>query len=175
MIHTVQYCMDESQRAVPAAADRVRQVALPPAARGLCTLSRIDYADAFLVETGPTQSRTAEQWARAMMEDAPVTVRTTLQSGWATIGLKVGRGRSGRTVLGWEVRGSTPDFVLLGADSRIGMPGELLFKRERCSVLFATFVQQDNLAARVVWAAAEPVHLRVVRDVLGQASRRLYP
>ena len=32
---------------------RVRQVAVPPAARTLSTLAHIDYEDAFLVETGP--------------------------------------------------------------------------------------------------------------------------
>ncbi len=42
----------------------VRQVTLPPAARALSTLSHVDYEDAFLVETGPAQDRTGEQWAR---------------------------------------------------------------------------------------------------------------
>jgi hypothetical protein len=39
---------------------RVRQVTLPPAARALSTLSRVDYEDAFLLETGPAQDRTGE-------------------------------------------------------------------------------------------------------------------
>ncbi len=48
-----------------AAPGAVRQVTLPPAARALSTLSHVDYEDAFLVETGPAQDRTGEQWARA--------------------------------------------------------------------------------------------------------------
>jgi hypothetical protein len=64
----------------------VRQVAVPPAARALSTLSRIDYEDAFLVETGPATDRTAEQWARAIVEGAPITVRSTLVSGWSALG-----------------------------------------------------------------------------------------
>ena len=86
--------------------------------------------------------------------------------------LKVVDGRSDRSVLGWAVRNSSPEFVLLGADSRIGMPGELLFKRGHDALLFATFVQQDNLIARTVWAATETAHVRVVRQILEQASRR---
>jgi hypothetical protein len=156
-------------------ADRVRQVAVPPAARALSTLSHIDYEDAFLVETGPAEDRTAEQWARAILEDAPFSVRSALLSGWSAIGLKLGGGAFRRSVLGWEVRGSTPDFVLLGADSHIGMPGELLFKRGRHALLFATFVQHDNHVARAVWAAVEPVHVPTVRHVLEQATRRLRP
>jgi hypothetical protein len=92
--------------------------------------------------------------------------------GWWAIGLKVVDGRSDRSVLGWAVRNSSPEFVLLGADSRIGMPGELLFKRGHDALLFATFVQQDNLIARTVWAATETAHVRVVRQILEQASRR---
>jgi hypothetical protein len=34
-------------------------------------------------------------------------------------------------------------------------------------------VAKPNLIARAVWAVTEPVHVRVVRDLLGQASRRL--
>jgi hypothetical protein len=45
-------------RRTPFAPGTVRQVALPPAARALSTLSHIDYEDAFLVEIGPAQDRT---------------------------------------------------------------------------------------------------------------------
>lgn len=165
--------MDTSE--IEQSPERVRQVAVPPAARALSTLARIDYADAFLVDTGPVRDRTAEEWARAILEDAPITVRSRLVSGSSTIGLKVATGRSGRSVLGWEVRAGADEFVLLGAGSRIGMPGELLFKREDHGLLFATFVQHDNLIARAVWAAVEPAHVRIVRDILKHASRRLDP
>lgn len=118
--------------------------------------------------------RTPEGWARAVLEGAPATVRTMLLLGWSAIGLKVVDRRSARSVLGWSVRASNPEFVLLGAHSRIGMPGELLFKRGHDALLFATFVQQDNLIARAVWAATEPSHVPVVRQVLEQAGRRLH-
>ncbi len=105
-------------------------------------------------------------------EGAPRTVQTKLLLGWSAIGLKVVDDRSDRSVLGWAVRHSSPEFVLLGADSRIGMPGELLFKRGHDALMFATFVQQDNLIARTVWPATETAHVRVVRQILEQASRR---
>ncbi len=154
---------------------RVRQVVLPPAVRALSMLSHVDYEDAFLVDVGPTRERPAEQWARAFMEGAPITVRRTLQSGWTGIGLKLGGKPSDRFVLGWEIRRNLPEFVLLGADSRVGMPAELLFKREQHALLFATLVQHDNQAARLLWAGVEPVHVPVVRRVLEQASRRCSP
>ncbi|MDQ6776262.1 MAG: hypothetical protein M3071_08615 [Actinomycetota bacterium] len=154
---------------------RVRQVAVSPSARALSTLSHIDYEDTFLVDVGPPRELTAEQWSRAVLEDAPIGVRCTLQSGWAAIGLKLGSEPSERFVLGWAIRRSTREFVLLGADSRIGMAAELLFKRQRSALLCATFVQKDNHIAQAVWAGVEPVHVPAVRYVLAQASRRCRP
>jgi hypothetical protein len=103
----------------------VRQVAVPPDARALSTLSHIDYEDAFLVDV-PTREWTAEQFARAILDDAPISIRRAL------------------------------------------MTGELLFKRQQHTLLFATFVQQDNHLARATWAGVEPVHVQVVRYVLAQ-------
>ena len=153
--------------------EMVRQVAMPPAARALSTLSQVDYEDAFVVEVGPARERTGEQWARAILEDAPAGTRTALRRGWLALGLRIGSTRSDGYVLGWEVRRSTPDFALLAAGSRLGMPAELLMKRRRRTLLFATFVQHEYAVARAVWAGVEPLHRRVVRDVLEQAGRRI--
>jgi hypothetical protein len=150
----------------------VRQMDLPSSARALSALARVDYCDAFLFDVGSTHDESPEELIREILEGAPLAVRTELLSGWSAIGLKVGNTSEG-SVLGWEVRRTVPDHVLLGADSRIGMPGELLLKKEGDALLFATFVAQRNLIARAVWAVTEPVHVRVVRDILDQASRRL--
>lgn len=147
----------------------VRQVVPPQAARALSTLPRIDYSDAFLVEAGSAQNWTAERWARAALDHAPVAIKMKLLVGWSAIGLKPAIGNS---LLGWEIRVKTAHFVLLGRDSLIGLPGELLFKCEPGALLFATFVHHRNDVARRVWAAVEPTHVRVVRHVLGQAGRR---
>src|SRR5919106_1119778 len=133
---------------------------VPPTAGALSTLSRVDYEDAFVVENGRAQDRTAEQWARAIFEDAPMRRRVPLRWAWLAQGLKLGSARSDRLVFGWELRRSTPDFALLGADSRIGMPAEILFMRQQDSLLVAVFVQYDNHIARAVWAGVRPVHRR---------------
>jgi len=54
------------------------------------------------------------------------------------------------TDLHW--RRSTPEFVVLGAGSRLGLAAELLFKRQQRTLLFATFLQQKNQIAQAVWA-----------------------
>jgi len=151
----------------------VRQIAVPAEARELCSLSRIDYQDGFLVEVNSAHEHTAMEWVRAILEGAPLAVRGKLLLGWSAIGLVPTLSMSGRAVLGWEIRTNTPDYVMLGRTSVIGMPGELLFKREPTGLLFATFVRQDNRIARAIWAATEPQHVPIVRNLLTQAGRRL--
>ena len=155
----------------PSAAGTVRQVAVPPSARALSTLSRIDYEDAFLVQTGRlVQSRTGEQWARAVLEGAPIRTRSALLAGWSALGLRLGSPRSDRFVLGWEVPRSTPDVALLAAGSRLGMPAEVLFKRQQDTLLFATFVRHENQIVRAVWAGVAPGHRQVVQRLLEGAG-----
>jgi hypothetical protein len=150
----------------------VRQIAVPDEARAVCTLARIDHEDAFQVDVGAVQDRTAEQWARAILEDSPVFIQRPLMAGWSAIGLKLGFGRSREHVLGWEITLNTSDVVLLGAGSRIGLLGQLLFKRNSDRLLFCTFVQQSNAGARAMWAWVGPVHAPTVRRVLEQVGRR---
>ena len=148
----------------------VRQIPPPPAARGLSRLAHVDYADAFLVETPVAHERTAEEWARAFFDDVPAHLRKALRRGWFALGLKLGPTRSDRLVFGWEPRRSTPDVALLGAGGRLGLSGELLFKREEQAMLFCTFVQLGNPIARLVWGRVEPGHVRIVRYLLGHAG-----
>ena len=148
----------------------VTQVGLPAGARVLSTLSRIDYQDAFEVGTGV--QRTAEQWARAVLQDAPLTVRTRLVSSWLALGLKLGSPWAAERVLGWKIQHRDPDTVLLTAGSRFGLQGQLLFRSDGTDLLFATFVQQDNPAARAVWGRIEHQHRFVVRSLLRHAARR---
>jgi hypothetical protein len=150
----------------------VRQIEVPKYARALSTLPRVDYEDAFVVETGPAQDRTAEQWGRAILEEAPIAIRHALQSGWRSLGLRLGSSGSDGFVLGWEVRRSTPEVALLGARSPLGLQAELLFKRRKRTLLYATFVRQENHLGRAMWAGVELVHRPVVRLVLLSARRR---
>jgi hypothetical protein len=152
--------------------DSVREIEAPASARALATLARIDYEDAFLVEAGRAHGRTGEQWARAILEDAPFAVRRTLLAGWAGLGAELGPTRSDGFVLGWTVRRSTADHALLHLNSRFGLAAELLLRPARDTLLFATFVHKRTALARAVWVGVEPVHREAVRFVLGQAAAR---
>jgi hypothetical protein len=145
---------------------RVRQVAVPSAVHVRSTLAHVDYEDAFMIETGVAQKGTGEQWARAMLEGAPLPTRRSLRRGWSALGLRLGSSRSDRLVLGWEVRRRDADRALLGAAGRLGISGELLFEPSQGSLLFATFVQLDHPVARLVWRGIAPHHRHVVQRLL---------
>ena len=82
----------------------VRQVAVPAEARELCSLSRIDYEDGFLVEINSAQEHTAMEWVRAILQGAPLSVRGKLLLGWSAIGLVPTLTMPGQSVLGWKIR-----------------------------------------------------------------------
>ena len=148
----------------------VEQIPVPPHVSGFSSLARVDYSDAFRVTTARGRKRGAEAWMRAVLEDAPAPMRAQLLSGWTALGLKLARpGREG-SVLGWEVRHSEPGHVRLGADSRAGMPAELLLFREKGALLFSTYIQFESAAVRLAWKAVEPVHCPIVRLLLARAA-----
>ncbi len=151
---------------------KVREISVPAGARSLSTLSRIDYEDGFMVDGDPLPGRRCERWARAVIEDTPAAVRVKLLCSWWALGLKVGSPWSARRVLGWEILLEDFDYVLLGAGSRLGLSGQLLFKRESDGMLFATFARLGNPAAGAVWGRTEATHRAVVRSLLGHAARR---
>ncbi len=62
--------------------------------------------------------------------------------------------------------------MLLGAESRLGMPAELLFAHWEGALLFATLIRFDNPAMRLLWMGVERPHKRIVRTLLSHAARR---
>jgi hypothetical protein len=153
-----------------AAPPAVSQISLPRDARALSTLSRIDYHDAFRVDSGAELS--AEQWARAVLADPPLAVRARLLLGWTALGLRLGAPWSEHRVLGWKIERRNPGYLLLTARSWLGLRGELLFRREPHGLLFATFIQQSNPAARTLWGAITTTHQQTVRSLITHAARR---
>jgi len=153
--------------------ERVRQIDVPEDARALISLPEIAYADAFRVHVGRAKARRAEDWARAIFDEAPLQLRLRLWTAWITLGLRLAPLWDEESIIGWGVRQSKPDFVVVGARSRIGMPAELLLIRDDDELQFSTFVQQRNLIARGVWSAIQAPHQQVVPDILEQFLQRL--
>lgn len=150
----------------------VQQITTPRNASERSALARVDYSDAFLVTRTGTADRTAEQWARDVLEGAPLIQRSGLVLGWTMLGLRLHSPWSSRFVLGWQVRQQTPDVVLIEAGPRFGLAAELQFERLPDAVLFSTSVQMNNPVARAVWSAVTPVHRWIVGHLLKQSAQR---
>jgi hypothetical protein len=148
----------------------VREISLPASARQLTALSRVDYTDAFLLDAPHALDRTGEEWARAMLEDAPASTRRALRRGWFALGIRLGSSDDPERVLGWPVRETSPDHAVLAARSLTGLEPELLFKREAGGLLFATLIKLNNPLTRAGWSAFSPQHRRVVRHLLERAG-----
>lgn len=159
--------------------NRAREIQVPAEARALSTLSRIDYENAVHVDLDAVddsaQNRTGEQWARAVHEDAPADTRHALTQQWTRFGLQLGPAHSDRHVLGWPVRQSTPDHVLLGTTSDNGLQAELLIQRRPRALLFASFIQHDTDDARTLWAEVKHMHTPVMCQLIDQAVARVSP
>jgi hypothetical protein len=153
--------------------DRVREVEVSAEVLALTTLARVDYRDAFRVEAPEAAGHSGEEWARAALEGAPAPMQGTLRKGWTAIGLKLEPPDSERAVLGWKVRRGDAELALLGVESRIGMPAELLFKPEADGLLFATFIEQSTPLARATWMPVGPGHRLIVPELLARAPGRL--
>jgi len=149
----------------------VEQTPVAATVRARSALERIDYADAFRVATAGEGERTAEEWARAMLQGAPAATRQALREGWRMLGLRLGPTEDPDRVLGWPMRERGPDCVVLAATSWLGMRAELVFLREPDALRFSTLITLRNPLARVVWATIAAKHRRVVRQLLAQACR----
>ncbi len=151
----------------------MRQVKVSAAARKLSTITRVDYEDAFEIHTGPAHDRTAEQWAREIFEDAPLSTRIALRSAWFLLGAELHHDPPERFIFGLEVLRGTSEFVFLGVRSRLGANAELLLEREQDTLRFTTFVRLGTPVARAMWPHAAAVHRFAVRHLFGHRARRI--
>jgi RNA polymerase sigma-70 factor, ECF subfamily len=140
------------------------------AAREACTLSEVDYADAFVVDARPWPRRSAEDWARATLEGAPERLRRVLRSAWGELGLELEAEGDAGAVLGWRIRRSDPRAAVLEAASGSGARAELLFLRDGDALTFATFLRHGDAAGRLRWEGMEEDHRRMVSRLLVRAG-----
>jgi hypothetical protein len=158
---------------IVAEAIRMQEVEVPADALALSTLPRVDYRDGFRLELADGPGLSGEEWAREMLDGASPDTRRSLRRGWPLLGLKMAPPGADGAILGWRLRHSGADYALLGADSWIGMPAELLLRPEPGGLFFATFIQQRNPLVRALWVPIGPPHRRVLPALMRRAAARV--
>lgn len=132
-----------------------------------------DYADAFEIHLPTPDGRTAEEWARSGLERAPTAVRRLVV--WVhrhVLGFPLDPRPAPGTVLGWRIRSSEPEVIVLEAESGL-LHGILVGRRgdaTRTELTTFLFYRRPRLA-RLVWTLVGPLHRAVAPLLLTRAAK----
>ena len=151
---------------------RARQIAVA-SEEPLLGGDRYDYADTFEIGIPASDPRTAEQFARHALEEAPWFIRTIVDVAHRRVlRLRLGPRPSPNHVFGWTIRRSEPDVVHLEAVSPLLGRGVIVGRRvERTRVVITTYVFFTRPApARAIWTFTAPLHRWVARALLEHAT-----
>lgn len=130
---------------------------------------RSDYADAF--ELTPTESRTAEEWARATLEQGPPALRAFVTFGWRfVLRLRLGPKDSENFVAGWPILLRTPNTVVLGVASGALGHARLTFRSDPANVQASSNVSFERRGGRAMWSIGGLLHRRILPYLLGHAA-----
>ena len=136
-----------------------------------------DYADAFEIRIDASDPRTAEQFARDALENAPGPVRAIVDVAHRQVlRLRLGPRPSPHHVFGWRIHTSEPGVVHLEAVSPLLGRGVLVGRRvEPTRVVLTTYVFFTRpTPARALWTFVAPLHRRVARALLEHAAATPY-
>jgi hypothetical protein len=149
-------------------ARRVPVVAEEPLIGG----DRYDYADAFEIRVREPDKRSAEQFARFALEQAPWPVRWTVRIVQRhLLRLRLGPRSSPDHIFGWKILTNQPDVIHLEAVSPLLGRGVLVGRRPdpTCAVITSYVFYTRPAPARVAWKIAGPLHRWVARYLLEHA------
>lgn len=138
--------------------------------------SRYDYADAFEAQLAVPDGRSAEQWARCALEQAPRAVRVVIIFAQrALLRLQLEGHSDPQHVLGWRVVASEPDVISLAAHGPLVSAVIVGRRSAPTAVQIKTFVIFERRRGRFLWAAVAPLHRRIARLLLKRAAGRSGP
>jgi hypothetical protein len=140
---------------------------VPAAVRALTTFTTPAYVDLFTVTTPMAGNRSAEEWARAVLERAPLASRNARRL-WRLMGLRLGPQRSPDHVQGWRIAARGDNWLRLETASWY-LSAQAVCMVEHDQVSISLSVRYDRLVAPLVWAAVSGPHQRAVPVMLRQA------
>jgi hypothetical protein len=151
----------------------VRVLRRPVPEEPLAADLRADYADTFDLQVAEPDPRSAEQLARAALEQAPRLVRRVVRTAHVLVlRLRLAPVSSPDHVLGWEVLVREPDAVSLAAESPL-LRARIIGRRvDARTARVTTVVEHRSRLARPVWVLVGPLHRAVVPLLLRRAARR---
>jgi hypothetical protein len=140
---------------------------VPEQVRARITLVEPAYLDVFTIETPVATDHSAEDWARAILERAPVSRRNARRF-WRSLGLRLGPQGSPDHVQGWRIAAAGDDWLRIETAS-FYMTAEAVCLVEPGRVSLSLCVRHDRPPAALVWALIAGPHQRAVPVMLRQA------
>jgi len=148
-------------------AQRVTPIAMAPDSSG-----QFDYADAFEIRPPAGDERTAEDWMRCGLEEAPLPLRwTILVAHRFVLGFDLAPRSAPGNIMGWRIVSSVPDLTHLQATSPL-LQGDLVARRDNeARVTLSTYLSFNRpRPARLVWMVVGPLHRRIAPYLLERAA-----
>ena len=138
---------------------------VPEAVRSLTTLTHPDYVDLFTVTTPAAAGSSAEEWARAILEQAGGRPARVL---WRLMGLRLGPRHSPGHVEGWKIAARSDNWLRVETASWY-LTAQAVCLAEEGQVSISLSLRYDRPIAALVWAVVSGPHQRAVPDMLRQA------
>ena len=144
---------------------------VPESIRSLVGLTSPDYVDLFTARTNEASEKSAEDWARVALEEAPDHLRlAVVLAQRLVLGLRLGPRRSPDYILGWKIADRGDRWVRTEAASWM-MTASLVFKVDEAELSVATSVRYDRRMAALVWPPISIVHRKVGLALMHRALR----
>ena len=141
---------------------------MPEAIRCLDTLASPDYVDLFTATTSGATDKSAEEWARAALEDTPAGRSAPFL--WRLLGLRLGPTPSPDHVQGWKIADRGEDWIRIETTSWF-MTAHAVVQVDDRHVSVALFVRYDRPIAGHIWSPVSVMHRRGVPVILRQALK----
>ena len=144
-----------------------------PAAEPLIGRDSYDYADAFEVRLRASDARSAEEFARRALEQAPWPIRWTIRIAHRyVLRLRLGPRSSPEYLSGWKIVMSERDVIQLEAVSPLLGRAAIVARRpEPTNAVVTTYLFYARPAvASVLWTVVGPLHRRVAPYLLEHAA-----
>jgi hypothetical protein len=139
---------------------------VPEAIRCVETLASPDYVDLFTATTSGATDRSAEEWARAALEDTPTGRSAPFL--WRLLGLRLGPTPSPDGVQGWSIADRGEDWIRIETTSWC-MTAHAVVRVDDRHVSVALFIRYDRPIAALIWPPVSVLHRRAVPVMLRQA------
>lgn len=142
---------------------------VPPAVRSLTTLADPDYVDLFTITTPMATDKTAEEWSRAILEQAPLS-RRNARALWRLMGLRLGPRHTPDHVQGWKIAARGDDWMRVETASWY-VSAQAVCLVEQGQVSISLSLRYDRPFAQLVWFLVSDPHQRAVPIMLHQAVK----